>query len=369
MPQTYYLPHAIFDGNEIRTGIAVAVSNGIIEALVPEQHLPAGATVERFAGALLAPSFIDLQIYGANKKLLAVHPTADALHDLYAYCSAGGAPLFQPTVATNTSEVFFKAIDAVRSYRASGGKGVIGLHVEGPWISMAKRGAHLPECVHAPTVAEARELLERGKGVITMITLAPEVCSPEVIELVQSYGVVISAGHSNATFEEANRAFDHAGIPVATHMFNAMSALQHRGPGLAGALMLHPSAKASIIPDGHHVDYAAIRIAKKLMGSRLFAITDAVTETTEGGYQHQLVGDKYEANGILSGSALTMHAAFYNLVQHVGVDVPEALRMCSRYPAAVMGLDNKYGKIEPGYAASFVVLDEKQQLVKTIVPE
>ncbi len=150
MPSTYYLPHTVFDGAELHTGIAVAVSNGTIEALIPEQELPAGAAVERLDGAMLAPSFIDLQIYGANKKLLAVHPTTDALHDLCAYCTAGGAPLFQPTVATNTTEVFCRAIDAVRSYKAEGGKGVIGLHIEGPWISMEKRGAHLPQCVHAP---------------------------------------------------------------------------------------------------------------------------------------------------------------------------------------------------------------------------
>jgi N-acetylglucosamine-6-phosphate deacetylase len=369
MPQTIYLPQAVFTGSELLEQHAVIVEDGTILAVLPLRSLPMNASVVHMHDLTMAPAFIDLQIYGANKKLLAVHPTPDALHDLYAYCLGGGAPLFQPTVATNTAEVFYSAIDAVRAYWAEGGKGVVGLHVEGPWISMAKRGAHLPECVHQPTIEEARELLERGKGVITMITLAPEECSPEVISLVQSYGVVVSAGHSNATFEQANRAFDDAGIGVATHMFNAMSALQHRGPGLAGALMLHPHAMASIIPDGHHVDYAAIRIAKKLMGSRLFAITDAVTETSEGGYQHQLVGDKYESNGILSGSALTMHAAFRNLVQHAGVDMAEALRMCSLYPARVMKMDDRYGKIGPGHAASFVLLKENGELVKTIVPE
>jgi N-acetylglucosamine-6-phosphate deacetylase len=314
----------------------------------------------------IAPAFIDLQIYGANKKLLAVHPTVDALQDLYSYCHTGGAPLFQPTVATNTTDVFYRAIDAVRVYRSQGGKGVIGLHVEGPWINMQKRGAHLPHCIHAPTVEEARELLEYGKGVISMITLAPEVCSPEVISLVQSYGVVVSAGHSNASFAQASKAFDEQGITVATHMYNAMSALQHREPGLAGALLLHPTAMASIIPDGHHVDYAAIRIAKKLMGDRLFAITDAVTETDEGGYPHKLVGDKYESEGILSGSALTMHRAFTNLVRHADVGIDEALRMCSLYPARAMNLEGQYGKIAPGYPAQFVVLDQELNLLHTI---
>lgn len=367
MSTRYYLPDTLFTGDAWLEAHAVAVSEGNITAIVPATSLPAGADVVRLSGAL-APAFIDLQIYGANKKLLAVHPTVDALQDLYAYCVAGGATLFQPTVATNTTEVFHRSVDAVRAYWARGGAGVIGLHVEGPWISMAKRGAHLPECVHAPTLDEARALLEYGKGVISMITLAPEVCSDEVVRLVQSYGVVVSAGHSSAGFRQANRAFDELGITVATHMYNAMSPLQHREPGLAGALMLHPRASCSIIPDGHHVDYAAIRIAKQMMGPRLFAITDAVTETTEGGYRHQMAGDKYESNGILSGSALTMHTAFRNLVQHCGIDRAEALRMCSRYPAQVMDIHNRYGSIAPGYAASFVVLNKQLQLLQTITP-
>lgn len=366
MPTTIYLPEQIFTGYDWLHGHAVVVNNKVIEAIIPAAELPAGVAVQHFPGAMLAPAFIDLQIYGANRKLLAVHPTADALQDLYDYCVAGGAPVFQPTVATNTTDVFHRCIDAVRSYQKAGGKGVIGLHVEGPWISMQKRGAHLPQCVHAPSVEEAKALLEYGQGVITMITLAPEVCSAEVIELVQSYGVVISAGHSNASFAQANKAFDEQGITVATHLYNAMSALQHREPGLAGALMLHPTAMASIIPDGHHVDYAALRIAKALMKERLFAITDAVTETTEGGYRHQLVGDKFESAGILSGSALTMHAAFKNLVQHANIPVDEALRMCSLYPAKVMHLDDQYGRIAKGCAASFVLLNGELELVKTI---
>lgn len=363
---TVYLPETLFTGKELLTNHAVLVNGDTIEAILPASQLPAGIPVQHFPNSLMAPAFIDIQIYGANKKLLAVHPTADALQDLYDYCAAGGAPLFQPTVATNTTEVFHHAIDAVRSYWKQGGKGCIGLHVEGPWISMEKRGAHLPQCVHAPTIAEARELLEYGRDVITMITLAPEVCSPEVVELVQSYGVVVSAGHSSASFAQANRAFNEQGITVATHMYNAMTGLQHREPGLAGALMLHPTAMASIIPDGYHVDYAAIRIAKALMGDRLFAITDAVTETSDGGYPHQLAGDKYESNGILSGSALTMHKAFYNLVQHCNIAIEEALRMCSLYPAKVMKLDRQYGALAPGYKVNFVVLDADLQLVQTI---
>jgi N-acetylglucosamine-6-phosphate deacetylase len=167
---------------------------------------------------------------------------------------------------------------------------------------------------------------------------------------------VLSAGHSNATYEQAMHAFDN-GFTTTTHLYNGMSGLQHRAPGLVGAAFEHELAKASIIPDGHHVDYAAIRIAKKQMGERLFVITDAVTETKIGNHQHQKVGDKYEVNGILSGSALTMHKALKNLVLYAGIEPDEALRMCSLYPARVLNLHESYGRIEKNFAASFAMMD------------
>jgi N-acetylglucosamine-6-phosphate deacetylase len=145
-----------------------------------------------------------------------------------------------------------------------------------------------------------------------------------------------------------------------------MSALHHREPGLVGATLDHAAVKASIIPDGHHVDYAAIRLAKKIMKERLFAITDAVTETETGPYRHQLNVDKYECNGVLSGSALSMHQAFLNLVNEVGIEVDEALRMCSLYPAQVLRCDNRYGKIAPGYVGQFLLLNKQLQLVDVI---
>ena len=198
-----------------------------------------------------------------------------------------------------------------------------------------------------------------------MITIAPEVCSEEVIHLIKSYGIVISAGHSNATYEQAMASFEKD-ITTITHLYNAMSPLQHRAPGLVGAAFNHQSIRASIIPDGHHVDFSAITIAKKIMGSRLFAITDAVTETSTGPYQHQLAGDKYESNNILSGSAISMHQAFVNLVEKIGIDQDEALRMCSLYPAEVMGCQEQYGKIAPGFTAQFLVLNNDLSVAEII---
>jgi N-acetylglucosamine-6-phosphate deacetylase len=353
-----YVADKIFTGEEWLTQQAVLVEDEIIHAIVPEADIPSSAKVATCKNCFLAPAFIDLQIYGANGHLLAIKPTTETLEKTFNYCKAGGAHYYLPTVATNTYEVFHNCIDAVKEYWKQGKKGVLGLHIEGPWISKAKRGAHIEELIHSPTLRQAKGLLEYGKGVIKIITLAPEVCSDEVMDLIKSYGIVISAGHSNATFKEATTAFDK-GIPAGTHLFNAMSGLQHREPGMVGAVMHHNDIMSSIIPDGYHVDFAAISIAKKVMNERLFIITDAVTETNEGYYPHQLEGDKYVSNGILSGSALTMAKAVKNCVEKAGITLEEALRMASLYPAKVIGRQNELGRIAKGYNAEFVMMDEE----------
>lgn len=355
--QIIYTASRIFTGDGWLEDHALVIRDGVIEKVLPVANLPEATPRTAFTGCFLAPAFLDLQIYGAYGKLLAVYPEADSLTKLVDYCRKGGAAFCQPTVATNTKEVFYNCIDAVRAYWQQGGEGVLGLHLEGPWINAVKRGAHIASLIHTPTVEEVKELLDYGKGVITMITLAPEQCSDAVIDLILSHNIIISAGHSNATYKEANHGFDK-GIAAVTHLYNAMSPLQHREPGLVGAAMNHATAMASIIPDGHHVDFVAVRLARQLMKERLFAITDAVTETQIGAYQHYLVGDKYEATGILSGSALTMQKALYNLVHHTGAELAEALRMCSLYPAQVMRMDDRLGKIAPGYRATLVGLDE-----------
>lgn len=352
----------LFTGTEWLYNKEIVVEDGIVQSIRSSTEHP---FVNEGSEQFLAPAFVDFQVYGAAEKLFAVHPTAETLQAMNEVFSAEGTALFQPTLATNTIEVFKKGIDAVRTYWQSGGKGVAGLHLEGPWIHPAKRGAHIESLIHSPTVAEAEELLAYGKDVIKTITIAPEVCNDEVLQLLLSSGVVLSAGHSNATFTQAINSFEK-GIPVATHLYNAMSPLHHREPGLVGAVLQHHSAMASIIPDGHHVDFEAIAIAKKLMGERLFAITDAVTETTEGAYRHHRVGDKYECNGTLSGSAISMHQAFINLVEKAGIEVEEALRMCSLYPARLLGMGHLYGRIASGTVAQFVVVDKQLRLVESI---
>lgn len=356
----------IFTGYETLHDYAVCVNENIIEKLLPVSEISdTDDDVMDMGDVILAPAFIDIQLYGAHGRLLAVYPDTETVAEIVKYCKAGGAAWCLPTVATNTYETIFQCIDAVKNYWQQGGSGIIGLHVEGPWINPVKRGAHRQEWIFSPTVEQAKELLEYGKGVIKVITLAPECVSKKVIELIRSYGVIISAGHSNATYQEAIKAFDD-GIKLSTHLYNAMSPLQHRAPGLVGAVFNHPHVLCSLVPDGHHVDFAAIRIAKKIMGNRLFAITDAVTETIEGYYQHHFEGDKYTSNGILSGSALTMYKCFQNLVQHCEIDKEEAMRMCSLYPAIALGMENEIGILKQGAKPLISVFDSNFQLIKTL---
>ncbi|HYC27528.1 MAG TPA: N-acetylglucosamine-6-phosphate deacetylase [Chitinophagaceae bacterium] len=335
------------------------IENAVVEGTVitSGDALP-GARID-LRGGILAPAFIDLQLYGGNNQLFGEHPSVEALKATLDYSFSGGTTLILPTVATNSQQTMLAAIEAVREYWDKGFPGVAGLHLEGPFISPAKRGAHIPGFIKKPTLQDAEELMRAGKGIIKMMTLAPEVCPPEVISYLQDNGVIISAGHTDATFEQA---FNN-NITLATHLFNAMSPLQHRAPGMVGAILYNENVQATIIADGHHVDYPVIAIAKKIMGERLLLITDAVTTNTSGVYQHQLKGDKYVMpDGTLSGSALTMLKAVRNCVEHVGISLEESLRMASLYPARVLRLDHKRGRIEKGYDAELIWLNEKLEL-------
>ena len=346
--QTTVSAKKLFTGSRWIENCSLVIENNIIVSIEPEKNP---------FHEILAPAFIDLQVYGAGGKLFSVFPAVNSLQLLHTACVNSGTHYFLPTVASNNIEVFRSCIDAVREYWKTGGKGCLGIHLEGPWLNPIKRGAHLEEFLHVPTFEEVASLIAEAKDVIKIITLAPECCSTEIIKLLRENNIILSAGHSNATYAQAMQGFD-AGISLATHLFNAMSPLQHRKPGLVGAVLHHPTVMASIIPDGYHVDWVPLKLAQQLLGNRLFVITDAVTDTNAGPYQHQLAGDKYEADGVLSGSALTMLKACNNLMQFASIEMSEAIRLCSYYPATAIGLGHKLGKLELGYTASFVSLKE-----------
>ena len=361
-----YINGRIFTGEKF-TNLAVVTDKQKISGLMELNDVPATATIIDLKNKILAPAFIDIQIYGGNGKLFSHDLSAEAIQSTYEYCLAGGASQFYITLATNSLDFFYKGIDAVRAYWKQGGKGMPGLHLEGPYINPLKKGAHIEKYIKKPTVNEVTDLLAYGKDVIKIITLAPEQVDAEIIQLLLDNGIVVSAGHSNANYKQATAAFDN-GITTATHLFNAMSPLQHREPGLVGAIYNHPTAMSSIVPDGIHVDFAALRISKKIMQERLFIITDAVTATNGGDYPHVFKGDRYTMpDGTLSGSALTMMKGVKNLVTEAGIELEEALRMASLYPAKVVGMDKQYGKIEKGFAAELVVFDDAYNVTDVII--
>jgi len=350
----------LFTGEEWLNDVVVEWEAGRVNLIKPRKGYDRPVSRE---AAIAVPAFIDLQVYGAEQRLFSAYPEAATLRLMAESFLRKGTALFFPTLATNSLEVFKQCIDATRQYWNEGGRGVGGLHLEGPWINEKKKGAHLSAFIHRPSLDEVKELVAYGDGVIRIITLAPECCDAEITRFLSSKGILVSAGHSDASLEEANNSFGN-GVRAVTHLYNAMSALQHRSPGLVGASFLHNNVMASIIPDGIHVSFDALKIAKRIMGRRLFAITDAVTDTDRGPYQHHSAGEWYEAGGVLSGSALSMHKAFKNLVEHCGLDVDEALRMCSTYPAQVSGCD-QHGKISPG-ASAVLLLDPQWEVVECI---
>ena len=361
-----YTNALIFTGTSIEKDKAVLVRDGFIIDLVPAGEIPADYTKDDLDGHYLVPSFIDLQIYGGDGKLFSDELSVASLEATYHYALRGGCTRFMITLATNTREKFVHGLEVAAAYVKNGGRGLLGVHLEGPYINPEKKGAHIEDCIRVPDPDEIRFFAEKGKGLFRMMTLAPEQCSDDIIGLLQELGVVISAGHSNATYARAMRGFS-VGIPAATHLFNAMSPFHHRDPGLPGAVMDHPSVMASIICDGVHVDYATARIAKKVMGNRLFFITDAVTAASGGEYPHRLQGDRYVLpDGTLSGSALSMVQCIRNGVRHVGILPEEAFRMASAYPARLIG-DDTLGYIAPGCHAEMVVLDHQLEIRRVIL--
>jgi N-acetylglucosamine-6-phosphate deacetylase len=355
-----YSTKALFTGSEWLNDVIVHIENDVVVG-IDQKGFDANSAIP-----FIIPAFIDLQLYGAGGKLLSEFPEKETIEKIYQACLEGGTGFFQPTIASQSIDVVYASIDAVKAYKAAGGKGCIGLHLEGPWIHTNKKGAHDASVIHAPDMEELHSMLAYGADAISMITLAPEVCSPLIIKTIQHAGIVVSAGHTDASYETAMQFFDD-GIAVATHLFNAMSSFQHRAPGVVGALFDHPTAMSSIIVDGYHVDYAAIRIAKKIMGERLFCITDAVTETRTGLYQHTLVGDKYESAGTLSGSALTQLKSIKNLVEHVGIPLDEAIRMCTVYPAKIMQDKNMNGTIEINKKANLLFLSAELAILNKVI--
>jgi N-acetylglucosamine-6-phosphate deacetylase len=359
---TAYTNARIFTGDRIIEHGSIVVENGRIAGVGAGIHTGNNVEIIDLQGRSVAPAFIDLQVYGGNGALFNNEPTAESIQNTWESVRAGGASHFQITLSCSPPETMWRAMDACRGYWAAGGRGLLGLHLEGPYFNPEKRGAHPLKNIRTPNPAEVAELIERGRGVVRYMTLAPEKMDDASLELLLQSGILLSAGHSNATFREAVRGFDK-GIGRVTHLFNAMSPFQSREPGLVGAAF-DRKPWTSIIADGIHCDFNSLKISKELLGNRLFLISDAVAESLAGDYRFRFSGDRYvNESGVLAGSALTMWQAVKNVVQHADIPLDEALRMASTYPAQAAGEGHRLGKIAPGYEAHFAVFDASLELV------
>ncbi|CCJ87921.1 N-acetylglucosamine-6-phosphate deacetylase [Cronobacter dublinensis] len=373
----YALTHGrIYTGHDILDDHAIVIADGLIERLCPLADLPAGIEQRDMGGAIIAPGFIDVQLNGCGG--VQFNDTADAvsvdtLEIMQKANEKSGCTSYLPTLITCSDALMKQGVRVMRDYLAHHKNQALGLHLEGPWLNIVKKGTHNPDYVREPD-AELVDYLCENADVITKITLAPERVAPEVIAKLTAAGIVVSAGHSNATLKEAKKGF-RAGIRFATHLFNAMPYITGREPGLTGAIFDEPDVFCGIIADGLHVDFANVRLAKKVKGDKLCLVTDAtapaganIDEFIFAGktiyYRNGLCVDE---NGTLSGSALTMIEGVRNLVEHVNIALDEALRMATLYPARAMGVAHRLGSIEAGKVANLTAFTRDYKIIKTIV--
>ena len=347
----------IFDGTSTQAlqNQAIIIDNKQILGLVPQNSLPTDMPIHDCLGQFVAPAFIDLQIYGGGGSLFNTEISEETIHKTITEQRQFGTAQLQITLSTVPLEDMLKAIAVCKSYQANHA-GLLGLHLEGPYFSLEKRGAHLAKYVKKPTIQELKTIINHSTGLQTYMTIAAEQIDDECLNLLINSHIHLSLGHSSATYKQAKKIFGQ-GINRVTHLFNAMTAFQSREPGIVGAAY-DSDVYASIIADGIHCDFAAVGISKKIMGERLFLITDAVTQDTRGEYRFEFATDRFvNDQGTLSGSALNMMQAVRNCVEKIGIPLAEALKMASTYPAKVVKIDDRFGKIAQGYVAQMVVFD------------
>lgn len=345
-------------------GQAVSIENGLIVAIEPWAG-DTRAGDEDLNGALLAPGFIDTQVNGGGGALFNADPSVDCIATIGAAHRRFGTTGFLPTLISDDLEVVDQAIEAVEVAIARGVPGVLGLHIEGPFLNIARKGIHDPSKFRIPD-ASMVERLTRLRGGRTVITLAPELSPPGFISALTQAGAIVSAGHTDADYRTMRDAF-RGGVTGVTHLFNAMSPLVNRAPGVVGAALEDQAAWCGLIVDGHHVDPAVLRLALRCRPvDRFMLVTDAMSAvgldvdhfmlqgrriTVEGGTYH-------DDAGVLAGSALDMAQAVRNAVDLLGLTPEAALKMASASPAAFVGQQDRRGRIAPGFAADVVALSD-----------
>ena len=360
----------IFDGDSLRQHHAVLLDDGKILSVVESNQVPPEVTdIYDLNGVMLIPGFIDLQVNGGGGVLFNAAPTVDSLRAIGAAHRRFGTTGFLPTLITDSYAVMRQGVDAVRQAIAGDVPGVLGIHLEGPFLNPQRRGAHDERkfCLLDEEGFEILTSLDCGK---TLVTLAPELTTLEMISRLARHGVIVSAGHSGASYEQTLEALN-AGVSGFTHLYNAMTPLQSREPGMVGAAIDDDDSWFGIIADGHHMHPAAFRVAvaaKK--NGRALLVTDAMPTVGSPEKTFLLDGEPIVARdgrvmnaaGSLAGSDLNMLSAVNNAARFARIDWLEAVRMASVYPARALGLEGEIGAIRPGFRANLLALDNQHRI-------
>lgn len=365
----------LFIGNKFYTGKVLIIDGERIVDIIPQEELTTTyGNIETIdaENTYVTPGFIDLQLNGCGGVLFNDDISLETLDTMHKTNLKYGCTSFTPTLITTGDESIEKAIELVKGIENKGKYGVVGLHIEGPYISLQKKGIHNPKFIRKADEAMIDKMIEAGKENVRIVTLAPENTDKKIISKLNAAGIHVAVGHSNASYEQVKEK-EGFGITLATHLYNGMSSFNHREPGVVGAVF-DSDIKAGVIADGFHCHYSAIKSAIKIMGERLYLVTDAVAPVGtdmeyfyfEGNKVFYKDGKCFGEDGTLGGSALTMDAGVRNLVKYCDITLEEAVRMATLYPAKAVNIDNEYGKLQPGCFADIVFLDKHLRLKKVI---
>ena len=363
----------VLAGEDFVTGLTVRVEGETIAAIAPSTRLRDPDAVEHdLRGAWLVPGFIDCQVNGGGGVLFNNTPDVATLACIGAAHRRFGTTAFLPTLISDSAQTMRTAIAATDEAIAQKLPGVLGIHLEGPYLAPARHGTHDATKFRVPD-AEEIELATSLRRGLTLITLAPECLPDSTLHALQARGAILCAGHTAATHAQMRVALD-AGVRGFTHLYNAMTPLQGREPGAVGAALEDRESWCGIIMDGHHVHPASLRVAlaAKPRG-KIYLVTDAMPPVGAEDPSFVLYGETITARdgicrnaaGALAGSALDMATAVRNSVSQLGVSLAEAARMASTYPAQFLGIGHTHGRIAPGCRADFVVLDGDLQVRQT----
>ena len=372
------MPIALHNGRVLRgqalvAGQCVLLEGGRILDVVPENH-PAcrGATRVDLRGNMLLPGFIDSQVNGGGGVLFNDSPSVEVIRQIGRAHRRFGTTGFMPTLISADLDVVARAIEAARGAIEAGVPGVLGIHIEGPFLNVERKGVHDPAKLRELDTSAVGLLTSLGIG-RTLVTLAPEMTKPEIIQKLAAAGVIVSAGHTNATYAEVVAALRH-GLTGFTHLFNAMSQLTGREPGVVGAALESLDSWCGIIVDGQHTSPVVLRLALRCKpSSRFMLVTDAMPGVGTDARSFKLEGRDItvsgsvclDEDGRLAGSNIDMASCVRNAISLLGISLPEAVRMASLYPAEFLGLSHELGRIEPGYRANLVLADDKLNVLET----